>query len=137
MNIKRKTLLSAFILLAYVFTLFAPVGLIPEEITLKPALAAGGIDSIVSDDGTIAIKTDEGLKTGVKKTKYLINMFSVFAILIITGCLLFAWIRVASSQGRGENRAEALKGVGWVLVAAAGVGATALIIGVAYNTFNS
>ena len=137
MIIKRKTLLSVIILLVYAFTLFAPVGLLPVDISLKPALAASSIDSIVSDDGTIAIKTDEGLKTGVKKTKYLLNMFSVFAILIVTGCLLFAWIRVASSQGRGETRAEALKGVMWVLISAAGIGATALIIGVAYNTFNS
>lgn len=109
---------------------------------LSPVISyAGGIfddfDVNVDDEGGIVVDseadTDGAWSTLIGKYKnFIVGIAGVGAITMVV-LFIIQFLKLGASAGNPQERSRALTGVLWTGIAAAGLGAVALITGIFYN----
>lgn len=128
MKKKWKRTLGLISIMVFMVMLFAPIG-------TALAVSTGPIDSIVDNSGNIKVDGSKNFDTSIQKSKQFVNVIVVFVLIGVFIAFVIAWGRVAAAQGRGADRASALKDVFWVLISAAGIGGSTVIFAIFYNFF--
>ena len=101
----------------------------------------GNFDIKVDSSGNLSASTTDTGATGwagiISKYKsFIVGVAGVAAVTMVV-LFIFQFIKLGQSAGNPKARAEALTGVLWTGVAAAGLGAVALITSLFYNSINT
>lgn len=126
-----KISVAIAILLTVMFSIFVPV----------QADAAGIPDVTITSSG-MTVKGDGFDKTGgtsawtelISKYRAFIMGISGIAAITMVVIFIFQFLKLGASAGNPQARSQALVGVLWSGIAAAGLGAVTLIVGLFYRS---
>lgn len=117
------------------FTLGTPI--------LSHANDIGGVDVKVDDTGNLTIGGTSNFKDGastgawndliVKYRKFIVGISGIGAVSMIA-FFIVQFMKLGASAGNPQARSQALGGVLWTGLAAAGLGAVTVIVGFFYNS---
>lgn len=103
----------------------------------------GSVNVQVDDDGNLNITGSEGFTSGssssawnelIKKYKKFIVGISGIGAVSMIAFFIVQFMRLGASAGNPQARSQALVGVLWTGLAAAGLGAVTIIVGFFYNS---
>lgn len=145
MSVAMQKNISVGLVLAFVLSLFmmftSPIQAHAE--TTSKGDDIGGVEVKVGEDGKLKIDGNENFKNGGSSTawnslfeKYRTFIVGISGIGAISMIVFFViqFMRLGASAGNPSARSQALVGVLWTGLAAAGLGAVTIVVGFFYNS---
>lgn len=147
MNAKlNKT--NRMVSLLFLFTLFFGV-LAPNSVNAAPTVSAGNgnisdMSVTISDSGALTISGESGMTSTAKSggawtafiSKYrnfIVGISGIGAVSMIL-FFIFQLLKLGATAGNPQARSQALSGLIWSGVAAAGLGSATIIVGFFYSS---
>ncbi|ADO59552.1 hypothetical protein [Paenibacillus polymyxa] len=137
MNKGFKMTVAIGMLMAMLFVFFSPTLAFAADGESKSSIP--GVT--ISEDGSVTVKGDgfgeKGTSSGfagiIEKYRGFIAGISGVAALTMIVIFIINFLKLGASVGNPQARSQALTGVLWSGIAAAGLGAVSLIVGLFYN----
>lgn len=143
MSVAMRKNISLGLVLAFVFSLFMMLTAPIQAHAESKGDDIGGVEVKVGEDGKLSITGNENFSNGGTKsawntlfTKYRTFIVGISGIGAISMIVFFViqFMRLGASAGNPSARSQALVGVLWTGLAAAGLGAVTIVVGFFYNS---